>query len=254
MLLYWSHFRNPGSQRGGKFLPKGIMPTSEQHALGARLGSARLKAGISPLEASKITGISERRYRMYERGAAPIPAATLQRLASAFGIPADGFFPRALNQPQSLSTASQGEHRELATEESSPTVSSRRCLLYADDDPNVLAVGRIMLRHEGFDVAVASSGEEGLAIFRSGRKFDGVITDFVMPGLDGLSLLEFIFALDASMPAMVVTGYAQESRLCQLPPRVHVLHKPFTRLEFVEGVKRMLRLPSAALRPSQSPE
>lgn len=84
-------------------------------------------------------------------------------------------------------------------------------VLYVDDDP---ALGRLVQRQlgrRGFEVLLASSGEEGLARIRSER-FDVVALDHHMPGQDGLATLGAIRALEEPPPVVYVTG-TQDGRV-----------------------------------------
>ncbi|MEO1583394.1 MAG: sigma-54 dependent transcriptional regulator [Planctomycetota bacterium] len=81
-------------------------------------------------------------------------------------------------------------------------------ILVVDDDPIVVdAVGQL-LAASGFAVTTALGGEEGWSLLEAdGDAFDAVVSDVVMPGLDGMELLRRI--RDAKLPAAVVmlTGY-----------------------------------------------
>ncbi|MCG5234680.1 response regulator [Xanthobacter oligotrophicus] len=84
-------------------------------------------------------------------------------------------------------------------------------VLYVDDDP---ALGRLVQRQLGrlgFEVVLAGSGEDGLALVAAER-FDVVALDHYMPGQDGITTLRAIRALDRPPPVVYVTG-AQDGRL-----------------------------------------
>lgn len=61
-------------------------------------------------------------------------------------------------------------------------------ILLADDEYAALEVLELLLRGEGFDVVTASEGQEALDILMS-RNVELVITDYKMPGMDGLELI-----------------------------------------------------------------
>ena len=59
-------------------------------------------------------------------------------------------------------------------------------LLYVDDEPNLLDLGKIFLERGGeFSVAIAGSAQEGL-LHLSCTSFDAVISDYQMPDMDGI--------------------------------------------------------------------
>lgn len=77
--------------------------------------------------------------------------------------------------------------------------------LVIDDDPAVTSVLKRGLSYEGFAVDTAGSGAEGLAIARE-RYPDVVILDWMMPGLDGMEVLQRLRAADAHLPILVLSG------------------------------------------------
>jgi len=80
-------------------------------------------------------------------------------------------------------------------------------LLVVDDEPSMREFLEILLAQEGYQVATAASGEEGLKIYRQ-LEPDLILTDVKMPGMSGLDLIREIHALDASIPIIAITAYA----------------------------------------------
>jgi DNA-binding response OmpR family regulator len=78
-------------------------------------------------------------------------------------------------------------------------------ILVIDDDPAVTSVLKRSLAYEGFTVETASSGGDGLAIARE-RLPDLVILDVMMPGMDGLAVLERLRAADPQLPVLLLTA------------------------------------------------
>ncbi len=78
-------------------------------------------------------------------------------------------------------------------------------ILVVDDDPSVTSLLKRGLSHEGFAVDVASSGPQGLDLARE-RPPDLVILDVMMPGVDGLQVLERLRAADAQLPIILLTA------------------------------------------------
>ncbi|MDH4063356.1 MAG: sigma-54 dependent transcriptional regulator, partial [Acidobacteriota bacterium] len=64
-----------------------------------------------------------------------------------------------------------------------------------------------LLERDGYTVRVASTGREGLDLARS-LPLDAVIVDVMMPGMDGLQVLEELKAQDDSLPVLMITAYA----------------------------------------------
>lgn len=78
-------------------------------------------------------------------------------------------------------------------------------ILVVDDDPSVTGLLRRGLALEGFTVDTAASGEAGLAAVWA-RRPDLVILDIMMPGLDGLAVLERLRTADPGLPVLLLTA------------------------------------------------
>jgi diguanylate cyclase (GGDEF)-like protein len=80
-------------------------------------------------------------------------------------------------------------------------------VLLIDDDFMLRSMAAKTLRHSGFDVSEASSGEEGLACFED-TSFDLVLLDVMMPGLDGFEVCQRLRAMPrgARLPILLLTG------------------------------------------------
>ncbi len=80
-------------------------------------------------------------------------------------------------------------------------------ILVVDDEEIVAATLRFDLKKRGYNVTVASSGEEAVKKFEE-TNFDIIITDLVMGKLDGLGLLEVIREKLTDVKVIILTGYA----------------------------------------------
>ena len=115
-------------------------------------------------------------------------------------------------------------------------------VLVIDDDPAVTSVLKRGLAYEGFAVDAAGSGTEGLAIARD-RPPDLVILDIMMPGLDGLAVLERLRAADAQLPVLMLTARDAPADQVQGLTRGadDYVVKPFTFEVLVARVRALLR-------------
>lgn len=119
-------------------------------------------------------------------------------------------------------------------------------LLLADDDTNHRKVVRIALEKEGYQVIDVSSGEDALEALK-GEPVDLLITDVVMPGIDGIELLEQARQTHPDLRAIVMTGYktseavigAFRNQACDF------LTKPFRVAELMDAVETALSRNSA---------
>ena len=78
-------------------------------------------------------------------------------------------------------------------------------ILVIDDDPAITSVLKRGLSYEGFAVETASNGADGLTLARE-RSPDLVILDIMMPGLNGLEVLQRLRTADARLPVLLLTA------------------------------------------------
>jgi response regulator RpfG family c-di-GMP phosphodiesterase len=120
-----------------------------------------------------------------------------------------------------------------------------------DDEPIVLTLMSRLLERLGIDVTTATSPTEALGVFEAER-FDLIVTDIRMPGMDGHAFLAEIRARDPEVPVIVATGNASlDSAIRALRNGASgMLLKPFTGEEFQTEIRNALersRIRSAAL-------
>ena len=82
----------------------------------------------------------------------------------------------------------------------------KKVILIVEDDPTVGESLRQLLKKRGYGILLASNGKEALHLFRQ-EVVDLVITDLVMPKMDGLALLKEIKARDPRVIFLMITGY-----------------------------------------------
>ena len=80
-------------------------------------------------------------------------------------------------------------------------------VLVIDDEEIMREILEALLTREGYTVRAVSSGREGIELVR-GTPFDAVITDVMMPELDGLQVLDAIRAVDEDLPVVMITAFA----------------------------------------------
>ncbi|MBN9436020.1 cell cycle histidine kinase CckA [Bosea sp. (in: a-proteobacteria)] len=113
-------------------------------------------------------------------------------------------------------------------------------ILLVEDEDAVRALNARMLVSRGYTVHEAASGVEALDIFlRHEGKIDLVISDVVMPEMDGPTLLGELRQRNPDTKVVFVSGYAEEAFRKNLPEgeEFHFLPKPFTMKQLVETVK-----------------
>src|SRR5215218_9724623 len=80
-------------------------------------------------------------------------------------------------------------------------------ILVVDDEEIMREVLETLLRREGYEVYLASSGEEGLELART-MSFDAALVDIMMPGIDGIATLDELKRIDEDLAVIIITAYA----------------------------------------------
>ena len=81
-------------------------------------------------------------------------------------------------------------------------------LLIVDDEVHIRQMMRLTLETAGYQVDEAGSGEDGLALFGDGRRYDAVLLDQKMPGIDGLQTLQQMKERLPEACVVMVTAFA----------------------------------------------
>ena len=89
---------------------------------------------------------------------------------------------------------------------SPPAPVPRSRLLVVDDEASLMAALRTTLEEEGYEVTGVTSGAAGLALLPEGG-FDVLVTDLMMPGMDGIKLLGRALTIDPNLAVIVMTGH-----------------------------------------------
>lgn len=118
----------------------------------------------------------------------------------------------------------------------------KHAILLIDDDESLRRVLEYSLQQSGFQVEVASRAEEGLERFRR-KPFDVVITDILMPGIDGIELLQKIKKISREAIVIVITAHGTvETAIRAMKLGAYdYLTKPFTGEQLRIVVERALR-------------
>jgi len=120
-------------------------------------------------------------------------------------------------------------------------------VLIVDDDPGQRSLLDSFLRSQGFETALASSGERALEILRT-EQFSLMISDVRMPGLSGLETLRLARQQPAVLPVLLVTAYAdiREAVGAMRDGALNYLAKPIDLDELVATVRQVTGLTKTA--------
>jgi two-component system, cell cycle sensor histidine kinase and response regulator CckA len=115
-------------------------------------------------------------------------------------------------------------------------------MLVEDDDP-VRIFGARALRNKGYKVIEAKSGEAALELIRNGSEpIDLMVTDVVMPRLDGPGLIRRVREIHPDMKVIFISGYTEDSFRQRLDSdhEIHFLPKPFSLKQLAAKVKAVM--------------
>jgi len=114
-------------------------------------------------------------------------------------------------------------------------------VLLVEDEPTVRGVAERALTRHGYTVITADNGEEALEVLSRGEEIDLLISDVVMPGMDGPTMVKQARQDRPDLKILFMSGYAEE----QLRKSINVdnvgfLPKPFSVQELAEAAKRAM--------------
>jgi|SRR5579883_481313 len=121
-----------------------------------------------------------------------------------------------------------------------PTSTSQSVLLVEDED-RVRKMVRFVLESQGFAVVEAGGGEAAIRLLTPDRKIDLLVTDLVMPGIDGRELATRVRALRPMVGVVFTSGYVPDHRRVEGLPGALFLPKPFTPLDLIKMAEKALR-------------
>jgi two-component system cell cycle response regulator CpdR len=114
-------------------------------------------------------------------------------------------------------------------------------ILLAEDDEAMRHYLARALERAGYCVAAVGRGTDGLALVEAGEVFDLLLTDIVMPEMDGIELAQRVMRLQPDIRVMFITGFSGVSiRAGRAVPDARLLSKPFHLKDLVAEVDRVL--------------
>ncbi|HEX3666946.1 MAG TPA: response regulator [Rhizomicrobium sp.] len=113
-------------------------------------------------------------------------------------------------------------------------------ILLAEDDESLRRFLAGALVKAGHEVTDFGDGDQAFACLEAGT-FDLLVTDIVMPGLDGIELAKRAAEMDEQLKIMFITGFAAVALhpSANAPKRAKILSKPFHLRELVQEIERM---------------
>jgi CheY-like chemotaxis protein len=198
------------------------------------------------MDAATLTHIFEPFFTTKERG-----KGTGLGLATVYGIvkQSDGYIwvDSTPGKGASFEVYLQRHVGQPAVEEQKPDSGEKpRCsesILLVEDAQPLRKLAQTFLEAAGFRVLSAGSGEEALDVAaRSGVTFDLLLTDVVMPGMNGRILSEQLSRRQPGIKVLYMSGYTDSFIAGHgvLDPGTHLLHKPFTEEVLIRKAREVL--------------
>ena len=127
----------------------------------------------------------------------------------------------------------------------------KRTILCVDDNEQSLSIRKVMLEARGYRVIACSNAQEALESFRTGG-VDLVLTDLVMPGVDGTRLIDEVKSVSPETPTILFSGkiriYDRDTRADVFLPKG--MYAP---AELLERIRVLLVRKRGPKRPAQRP-
>ena len=116
-------------------------------------------------------------------------------------------------------------------------------ILLVEDEDAVRMFGARALREKGYKVIEARTGEEALKLALDGQEFDLLLTDVVMPKIDGPTLNKKIRDIKPNIKTIFISGYTEDTFRKNLDDDlgIHFLPKPFSLKDLASKVKEVIK-------------
>jgi PAS domain S-box-containing protein len=143
---------------------------------------------------------------------------------------------------------------------SRPSKADPHRVVLVDDDPIVLTMMQDQLSEAGYDVVAFENGTLALAHLRADKEVDGLISDFSMPTIDGMSLIREAQQIRPGLPAVLCTGFVNAAEVMKLNADsgiFRLIYKPASAAQIIKAFQTLLGSASeascVALEPKRSP-
>ncbi len=145
--------------------------------------------------------------------------------------------------------ASEAEKKRLLASgaEASALARGNETILVVEDDEDVRDLATQILEMQGYTVLTAKSGEDALlSMSRRGDDIDLVLTDVVMPGMNGKELVDTLVEVQPALKIMFMSGYTNDLIATKgiLSDDIVLITKPFTAETLTRAVRTVLDAPA----------
>ncbi|MDO8605387.1 MAG: PAS domain-containing protein [Phaeospirillum sp.] len=225
-------------QRGPELMPAGEYVLIEVADTGTGIGKENIARIFEPFFSTKEVG-----------------AGTGLGLSTVYGIvrQTDGFIV-VESEPGQGATFSihlpridaepEGEPRRppLQAEAADGDLTGSGTILLVEDEDAVRLFGARALRNKGYTVIEARNGEQAVEVLHGEDSIDVLISDVVMPGMDGVTLARFVRMERPAIKVILISGYSEDVARDGIDPDegIHFLPKPFSLKQLAGAVKQVM--------------
>lgn len=150
------------------------------------------------------------------------------------------YFPSV--QPQEAAAEKAAEH-EIAEKAQSADLSGQATILLVEDETPVRIFAARALRNKGYTILEADCGETGIELMHQhGKDVEVIVTDVIMPGMNGPTMIEKITADHPNVKVIFISGYAEDIFVNNYGTErsFNFLAKPFTLKQLASKIKEVL--------------
>lgn len=146
------------------------------------------------------------------------------------GTQIDIYFPRYISNDDTS--------KPDANNKNAANLTGSETILIVDDEPALRDLSSDILSSNGYTILTADSGENALEILKN-KNVDLVLTDVIMPGIDGYQLSNFIEELYPNIKIQIISGFTDVKNSKVLNSTLHInrLQKPFKAKELLTKIK-----------------
>lgn len=121
-------------------------------------------------------------------------------------------------------------------------------ILFVDDEPNILEIGKETLNSYGYEVVTAENGEQALEVYNAQKdKISLVIMDLNMPGMGGKRCLIDLLSINNNVKVLITSGYSipQQTKDLIKAGAAGFINKPYKPDELLLGIRRIIDYPAS---------
>jgi signal transduction histidine kinase/CheY-like chemotaxis protein len=131
----------------------------------------------------------------------------------------------------------------LINKNENKVVEGKGRILLVDDQPMVIQVGTLLLESIGYEVTKCLDPLKAVELLHHNpQAFDIIITDYKMPNLNGVAVIEKLRIISPGLPAILCTGDLDSLNLLSQSAINEVIMKPYGLAELSQAIKRMLKI------------